>query len=108
MRADDQPAPSVPIAAAGRKGGAMRIGYFVNQYPAVSHTFIRREIRALEDLGVEVVRYALRAQAQGLTDPEDHRERERTRYVLAAGAAVILGCVAKAMLHAAGGRAGAR
>ena len=26
----------------------MRIAYFTNQYPKVSHTFIRREIRALE------------------------------------------------------------
>jgi len=27
------------------------IGYFINQYPAVSHSFIRREILALENLG---------------------------------------------------------
>ena len=29
----------------------MRIAYLVNQYPKVSHTFIRREIQALEALG---------------------------------------------------------
>ena len=31
----------------------MRIAYLINQYPAISHTFIRREIRALEDMGVK-------------------------------------------------------
>ena len=38
----------------------MRIGYLINQYPMPSQTFIGREIRALEDLGVTVNRYALR------------------------------------------------
>ena len=41
----------------------MRLAYFVNQYPKVSHTFIRREIRALEALGFEIQRYALRESA---------------------------------------------
>ena len=39
---------------------AMRVAYLVNQYPTVSHTFIRREILALERCGVEVTRFALR------------------------------------------------
>ena len=34
----------------------MRVAYLVNQYPAVSHSFIRREILALERQGVEIVR----------------------------------------------------
>jgi glycosyltransferase involved in cell wall biosynthesis len=76
----------------------MKIGYFVNQYPAVSHTFIRREIRALEALGVEIVRYALRSRADGLTDPEGQREHERTAYVLGAGAHVLLCSTARAFL----------
>jgi hypothetical protein len=29
----------------------MRIAYFINQYPKVSHSFIRREILALERQG---------------------------------------------------------
>ena len=32
----------------------MHIAYFINQYPKVSHSFIRREILALERQGVEV------------------------------------------------------
>ncbi len=32
----------------------MKIGYFTNQYPKISHSFIRREIIALENLGIDV------------------------------------------------------
>ena len=48
--------------SAGRRGssnisdGAMRVAYLINQYPKVSHTFIRREILALERQGVTVMR----------------------------------------------------
>ncbi len=63
----------------------MRIAYFVNQYPKVSHSFIRREILALERQGLEVQRIALRGWDAELHDPEDHVERGKTRYVLQAG-----------------------
>lgn len=36
------------------------IAYFTNQYPKVSHSFVRREILALEAHGVQVHRFALR------------------------------------------------
>ncbi|MCZ7679536.1 MAG: glycosyltransferase [Sandaracinaceae bacterium] len=49
----------------------MRVAYLVNQYPKVSHTFIRREIRALERAGVEVLRYSLRRVSEPLTDAAD-------------------------------------
>ena len=38
----------------------MRIAYLINQYPKVSHTFIRREIQALERKGVSVMRLSIR------------------------------------------------
>jgi colanic acid/amylovoran biosynthesis glycosyltransferase len=63
----------------------LKIAYFVNQYPQVSHSFIRREILALERQGFEVQRLALRGWNGPLPDPEDQRERERTRYVLRHG-----------------------
>lgn len=64
----------------------MRLAYFVNQYPKVSHTFIRREIRALEALGFEVQRYALRESAgETLVERADVEERERTRYIVRQG-----------------------
>jgi colanic acid/amylovoran biosynthesis glycosyltransferase len=64
---------------------SMRIAYLVNRYPAVSHSFIRREILALERLGFEVKRIALRGWDSVLVDEEDLRERERTSYVVSEG-----------------------
>jgi len=63
----------------------MRIAYFINQYPKVSHSFIRREILALERQGVEVQRIALRGWDAELQDTEDSSEQARTRYVLQRG-----------------------
>ena len=36
-----------------------RIAYLINQYPKTSHTFIRREILALERQGFTILRIAL-------------------------------------------------
>lgn len=63
----------------------MRIAYLINQYPKVSHSFIRREILALEKCGVEVFRIALRGWDGPVVDQEDILERKRTRYVLRDG-----------------------
>ena len=64
----------------------MRIAYLVPQYPAVSHSFIRREVLALERRGFEVMRIALRGWQDELVDEADIRERVLTRYVLREGA----------------------
>ena len=69
----------------------MRIAYLVNQYPKVSHSFIRREILALERRGFEITRIALRGWDAALPDEEDQAERHRTRYVLKDGALPLLG-----------------
>ena len=52
----------------------MKIAYLVNCYPKASHSFIRREIRALEELGIEVVRVSVRPPARDLVDPRDRDE----------------------------------
>ena len=39
---------------------AASVAYLINQYPKVSHSFIRTEIRALEEQGVTVERFAVR------------------------------------------------
>src|SRR6218665_2035285 len=70
-----------------------RVAYLINQYPKVSHSFIRREILALERQGVEVSRLALRGWADAVVDVQDKAERERTRYVLKGGVAGLLGAV---------------
>lgn len=56
------------------------VAYLTNIYPAVSHTFIRREICALERLGVKVDRIALSGWDAPLVDAEDLKERAETRY----------------------------
>jgi colanic acid/amylovoran biosynthesis glycosyltransferase len=78
---------------------ATRVAYLVNQYPAVSHSFIRREILALERQDVQVRRIALRGWTATLADPEDVRERERTRYVLRDGALPLLAATLAAALR---------
>lgn len=61
---------------------AGRVAYLVNQYPKTSHSFVRREIAALEALGWEVLRYSIRAVSEPLVETRDVRERERTRVLL--------------------------
>ncbi|HUZ33521.1 MAG TPA: glycosyltransferase family 4 protein [Xanthobacteraceae bacterium] len=73
----------------------MKIAYFINQYPKISHSFIRREIIALELLGFEVQRIALRGWNESLPDPEDAAEQRRTSYVLRYG---LLGLIAPTLV----------
>jgi len=63
----------------------VRVAYLINQYPRTSHSFIRREILALEAEGVEVLRYSLRPLDDALPHELDRRELERTRVVLDEG-----------------------
>ncbi len=60
----------------------MKIAYLVNCYPKASHSFIRREIRALEELGIEVLRVSVRPPARDLVDPRDRDEAGRTHVLL--------------------------
>lgn len=68
----------------------MKIAYFLNHYPAVSHSFIRREILAIERQDFEVQRIALRGWNAHLVDLEDEQERQRTRYVLREGVRALI------------------
>ena len=60
----------------------LKIAYLTNQYPKVSHSFIRREIQALEGQGFEILRVAIRGWESELPDEDDQSEQRRTRYVL--------------------------
>ena len=68
----------------------LRVAYFVNQYPKVSHSFIRREILAVERQGFEVLRIALRGWNAEVVDLEDKQEQVRTMYVLKRGALALV------------------
>jgi colanic acid/amylovoran biosynthesis glycosyltransferase len=63
----------------------LRVGYLVNQYPAVSHSFIRREIAALESAGAAVLRFSIRKSESNLPDRLDREEQSRTRVLLTGG-----------------------
>ena len=67
----------------------MRLAYLCNLYPAVSHSFVRREIEAIERAGHEVHRFSVRPARSDLKDPADLREAERTEVVLAQGALTL-------------------
>jgi glycosyltransferase involved in cell wall biosynthesis len=64
---------------------AIKVAYLINQYPHVSHSFIRREVRALEGHGICVERYSVRCTSGSLVDPADIEEKQRTRVVLGRG-----------------------
>lgn len=68
----------------------MRIAYLINQYPKISHSFIRREIRELERLGFDIDRIAIRGWDGEDVDELDLAERQRTRYVLRDGTKALL------------------
>lgn len=74
----------------------MRIAYLINQYPKVSHTFIRREIAAVEAAGWTVDRIAIRRSSDALPDPADQEEMHRTRWIVRASFMEILLAVAAA------------
>lgn len=77
----------------------MHVAYFINQYPKVSHSFIRREILALERQGVEVTRMALRGWNDPLVDAEDQSEQRLTHYVLKGGLGGLLAAALGQMLR---------
>lgn len=55
-----------------------RLAYLTTEYPSVSHTFIRREINALEDRGYRIFRLAIRPATMPLVDLRDIQEYEQT------------------------------
>ena len=75
-----------------------RVAYLVNQYPKASHSFIRREIAALERQGVEVQRYAVRGWDADVPDPADALEATRTRYLLRDGLVPIAAATLRAIV----------
>ena len=61
----------------------MKIAYLINCYPAVSHSFIRREIAAIEDAGGTILRYSVRsANLEALPDARDRMEHAKTTVIL--------------------------
>ena len=81
------------------------VAYLVNQYPKVSHSFIRREILALERRGLKVLRFAVRGWNEPVVDPSDRSEREVTRYLMQQGLGALVAPMLR-VLFATPGRFG--
>lgn len=63
-----------------------QIAYLVSLYPAVSHTFVRREIEALRKRGVQIQTFSVRKPDSGqLRNESDRAEALNTFYVLPFG-----------------------
>lgn len=61
----------------------VRIAYLINRYPAVSHSFIRREIAAVEAEGIAVSRFSIRPTDRlQLPDQLDREELAKTTCLL--------------------------
>jgi glycosyltransferase involved in cell wall biosynthesis len=61
----------------------MRLAYLTSQYPAASHTFIRREVEALRSLGREIDTFSVRPPGTDETQGDaDRSEAGKTFYIL--------------------------
>ncbi|HEY2734273.1 MAG TPA: glycosyltransferase family 4 protein [Polyangiales bacterium] len=69
----------------------MRIAYLVSQYPASSHTFIRREVSAVRARGIPIYTFSVRAPspAERVSD-RDKAAYEETFYILPAALSRML------------------
>lgn len=77
----------------------LKLAYLINTYPRASHSFIRREIQALERLGWDVHRFAMRSAHGELVDPADIAEDARTEHVLKAGTWGVVKIAARWMVR---------
>lgn len=77
----------------------MKIAYFINQYPGISHSFIRREIQALERGGAHVLRFAIRPSKDKIIAREDAEENARTRHIVTQGKVTLLAAMARAFVR---------
>jgi len=69
----------------------MKIAYLTNQYPSPSHSFIRREIRALESAGISVERFSTRHPRAALVDRADLQEQALTHVLFSAEPQTVRG-----------------
>ncbi len=63
-----------------------RLAYLTSLYPAVSHTFIQREIAGLRDLGFEILTCSMRRPAADhLTGTEERQAADTSFYIIQTG-----------------------
>jgi colanic acid/amylovoran biosynthesis glycosyltransferase len=78
-----------PSETAGKN--TMKVGYLVSQYPAASHTFIRREVEALHRRGIDIQTFSVRRPSSvELSSSRDQAEFSNTYYLLPANLKKLL------------------
>jgi len=77
----------------------MSLAYLLNWYPQPSQTALRREVTALEEMGVPFHRFSLRRYEGELVDENDRAERARTRSVLDVGVLGFLAAILRVGLR---------
>jgi glycosyltransferase involved in cell wall biosynthesis len=74
------------------EAGNPRLAYLTSQYPAASHTFIRREVEALREQGWSIDTFSVRPPGSDETAGEaDRHEAEQTYYILKQSTAAFAG-----------------
>jgi len=82
-----------------------RIAYLTGAYPAVSHTFILREVEALRRLGLDIVTCSIRRSGpEHLRGPAETQAAETTFHVIEAGKSPARLLAAQAQAFTAPGR----
>ena len=83
--------------------GNSKLAYLTSQYPAASHTFIRREIAALRELGWTIDTFSVRPPGPDETRSDaDRSEFDRTFYILKQPVLAFVGAHLAALLRRPG------
>jgi len=99
---DGEPRRLVSHALPERATQKLRIAYLVSQYPALSHTFIKKEVEALEADGHEVFLASVRLPSNlGILGDEGNKDRDRTFYLLPSLLRCLPGALVGAIRHRA-------
>ena len=100
VASDSLSMPRTDASSTSATGSHGHVAYLINQYPSTSHTFVRREICALEAMGIQVDRYSIRPYPEPQVEPADQREAATTTVLLARGIqGLIWPCLATAARH---------
>jgi colanic acid/amylovoran biosynthesis glycosyltransferase len=87
----DHPGPSRSTGSGASPSAPQKLAYVTSAYPAVSHTFILREVEALRRQGAEISTFSIRrTPPDQLLAEADRRADETTTSILPAGWARLL------------------
>lgn len=75
----------------------VKLAWLTTEYPKASHTFVRREVEAVEQLGYSIERFSIRPGGP-IADPADIREAEQTTYLLQQSALFHAFCFLRILL----------